>query len=473
MEHFLCLRKQGLYSSMEAGLNPLTKENNHIKDTCMTLLHPWIKNIYRLFKPAAAVALVLMVNIARAGGLPTADPASVGLSMDGLAKLGAAMQAEVDAGRKAGIVVLVARQGNVAYLKAFGMANRETGKPMQSDSLVRLYSMTKPITSVALLTLFEQGKFKLSDPLDKYIPEMKHLWVYASENAYGSLVGEKPNRMPTILDVFRHTAGFSYGLGDSPVDLMYRQNGISYEKAASLKDMVAEKLPRMPLLYQPGTRWVYSFSHDVQAYLVEYFSGMPFDEYLQKTIFGPLGMTDTFFGIPDKYVDRYTANYGPDGKGGLKQIEDSDGGRQDDDANSYRRYNHIPFGGSGLSSTAMDYAKFGQMLINGGELNGVRILKKETVEQMTTNQLPEAIGYLGPPGPGGTGYGLGVSVLVDVAASGNLGSKGQFGWAGAATTFVIMDPKEEMVAIFLTQYMPHDFSISGKWQRLVYESLKK
>lgn len=431
------------------------------------------KNSNRWFTPIVAAALLLLVHTALAADLPAARPASVGLSAAGLARLGAAMQAEVAAGRKAGIVVLIARHGKVAYLKAFGMANRETGQRMRTDSLVRLYSMTKPITSVALLTLYEQGKFKLSDPLDKYIPAMKHLWVYAGENAYGTLVGAKPKRMPTILDVFRHTAGFSYGNSDSAVDFMYQENGISYAKAASLKDMVVDKLPRMPLLYQPGTRWVYSVSHDVQAYLVEHFSGMPFAEYLQKTIFDPLGMRDTFFGVPAKYVSRYSANYGPDGHGGIKQIENSDGRRPAGESGSYRRYTHIPFGGTGLSSTAMDYARFAQMLVNGGELNGVRILQKKTVQEMTSNQLPASIGFLDPPSPGGTGYGLGVSVLVDVAASGNLGSKGQFGWAGAASTYVIMDPKQDMVSIFLTQYMPTDFNLISKWQRLVYQSLQR
>lgn len=439
----------------------------------MTSIYRYKNNSNRWFKLFVTVVLLLLANAASAGELPSARPANVGLSNAGLAKLGAAMQAEVTAGRKAGIVVLIARHGKVAYLKAFGMANRETGQAMRTDSLVRLYSMTKPITSVALLTLYEKGKFKLSDPLDRYIPEMKHLWVYAGENAYGTLVGARPDHIPTILDVFRHTAGFSYGKSNSPVDFMYQQNGISYEKAASLKDMVVDKLPRMPLLYQPGTRWVYSVSHDVQAYLVEYFSGMPFAKYLQKTIFDPLGMRDTFFGVPDKYVSRYTANYGPDGHGGIKQIENSDGRRPAGVSGSYRRYTHIPFGGSGLSSTAMDYAKFAQMLVNGGELNGVRILSKKTVRLMTSNQLPGSIGYLGPPSPGGTGYGLGVSVLVDVAASGNLGSRGQFGWAGAASTYVIMDPKQDMVSIFLTQYMPGDMNLISKWQRLVYQSLAR
>ena len=417
------------------------------------------------------MAMLLMGNAVRAGDLPAANPASVGLSTTGLAKLGAAMQSEVDAGRKAGIIVLIARHGKVAYRKAFGMANRETGKPMRTDSLVRMYSMTKPITSVALLTLYEQGKFKLSDPLDQYIPAMKHLWVYAGENAYGTLVGGEPKRKPTILDVFRHTAGFSYGNGDTPVDLMYQQNGISYDKANSLKDLVVDKLPKMPLLYQPGTKWVYSFSHDVQAYLVEYFSGMPFDKYLQKTIFGPLGMTDTFFGVPDKVVDRCTANYGPDGNGGIKQIENSDGRRPAGETGSYRRFTRIPFGGSSLSATAMDYARFAQMLVNGGELNGVRVLKKETVKQMTTNQLPDAVRYL--PDSDGIGYGLGVSVMVDVAATGGVGSRGEFGWAGAASTFVIMDPKHDMVAVLLAQYEPIDFDLYRNWRRLVFQSLEK
>lgn len=439
----------------------------------MTLLHLQFNKYSRLFVTIVTIALMLTINFVQARGLPTASPASVGLSAGRLAKLGDAMQAEVDAGRKAGIVVLIARHGKVAYLKAFGMANRETGKPMRTDSQVRLYSMTMPITSVALLTLYEKGKFRLSDPLSRYVPEMKHLWVYAGENAYGTLVGAKPKRMPTILDVFRHTAGFSYGNSNSAVGLMYRQNGISYEKAVSLKEMVADKLPKMPLLYQPGTKWAISVSPDVQAYLVEYLSGMPFDEYLQKTIFKPLGMTDTFFGVPEKYVDRYTANYGPDGNGGIKQIENSDGQRPAGESGSYRRYTHIPFGGTGLSSNAMDYARFAQMLVNGGELNGVRILKKTTVRQMTSNQLPASVGDLGPPSPGGTGFGLGVSVLEDVAASGSPGSKGQFGWAGTASTFVIMDPRKDMVAILLTQYMPADSNIRRKWQSLVYESLSK
>jgi len=420
-----------------------------------------------------ALAFVLMASITavQARDLPGSSPEQVGLAPARLTALDAAMQAEVDAKRKAGIVVLIARHGKVAHHRAYGMANIEAGKPMQPDSLFRLYSMTKPVTSVALLTLYEQGKFQLSDSLEQYIPALQDLQVYTGENAYGNMEAEIPKRKPTIEDAFRHTAGFTYGLGQSSVDFMYQQNGISYDTALSLREMVTEKLPMMPLLYHPGEQWVYSVSHDVQAYLVEYFSGMSYAEYVQKTILNPLGMSATFFGVPDKIVDRYTANYGPDGQGGLKQIEGQDGKRPAGETGSYQRYTTIPFGGSGLSATAMDYAKFAQMLVNGGELNGVRILKPETVKLMTTNHLPAGIGYLQPPSAGGNGYGFGVSVLVDVAASGNLGSVGQFGWAGAASTFVIMDPKQDMVAILLTQYMPSDVNIRDLWQRLVYEAI--
>jgi len=414
----------------------------------------------------------LICTDVQAGDLPVAKPGGVGLSAERLARLDAAMQAEVDAGRKAGMVVLITRHGQVAHLKSYGMADIESGLPMRQDSLFRLYSMTKPITSVALLTLYEQGKFRLTDLLEQYLPAFKEVQVYTGETAYGGMVTELPKRKPTIEDVFRHTAGFTYGHGDTPVDLLYKENGIDYDLAISLKDLVADKLPKVPLLYHPGERWVYSISHDVQAYLVEYFSGMPYAEYLQKTILDPLGMTDTCFGVPDRIVDHYTANYGPGDNGGLKRLEGRDGRRPAGETGAYTRFTSIPFGGTGLSSSAMDYARFAQMLVNGGELNGVRILKRETVALMTSNHLPSGIGYLGPPSAPGNGYGLGVSVLQDVAASGTPGSVGQFGWAGAASTYVIMDPRQDLVAILLTQYMPSDSRLRDLWQTLVYQAIQ-
>jgi CubicO group peptidase (beta-lactamase class C family) len=433
------------------------------------LLPFWSSRIASLLAFVATAAPLLPPHAA-AGPLPRAAPAEVGLSPERLATLDAAMQQRVDGDDKAGIVVLVAKDGKVVHHKAFGLADIETREPMRTDSIVRLHTMTKPITSVALLTLYEQGKFQLSDPLDKYIPAMANLRVFTGVDAAGNLTTEPPRRKPTIHDVFRHTGGFSYGTGASPVDRVYQRLGIDNARAASLREMVTEKLPQAPLAYQPGDQWVYSVSHDIQAYLVEYFSGMPFDEYLEGAVFGPLEMKDTFFGLSHERA-ALTSVYGPDGNGALKRIEDRQGRRAAGDTDSYARFANVPFGGTGLSSTAMDYARFGQMLVNGGALDGVRILGRKTVELMASNHLPPAIGQLSGRNAG-SGYGLGVIVVVDPPLSGNLGSAGQFGWAGAATTWVIMDPKERMVSVLLAQHLPIDFSFAYTWQTLVYQTLE-
>jgi CubicO group peptidase (beta-lactamase class C family) len=431
----------------------------------------------------ACVAAMLLTVAATAAELPTARPADVGLSAERLARLDAAMQAEVDAGRKAGIVTLIARHGRIAHLEAYGMAERETNMPMRTDSLFRLYSMTKPVTSVALLMLYEEGKFQLGDPLDKYIPAFKDVQVLAGMDGDRMRL-EAPRRKPTIHDVFRHTAGFSYGFGTTPVDRAYAQNGVDFVTAASLKQLVAVNLPKAPLLYQPGDQWVYSVAHDVQAYLVEYFSGMPFDEFVRERVFEPLGMSDATFGVPRAYVGRYTANYAPNDPAnpasGLVRVETREGvppaGAAANPAigAGYGRYTDIPFGGLSMSSTAMDYARFGQMLINGGELDGRRLLGTKTVELMTSNNLPPSIPAISiAPGldGGGQGYGLGVSVLLDPAQAGNLGSKGTFGWAGAASTWAILDPEEDLVLILMAQYMIADFELASRFQTLAYQAI--
>ena len=427
---------------------------------------------------AAVSALLVVVTSAQGAALVSARPESVGLSTERLARLEAAMQAEVDEGRKVGIVTLVARRGYVAHLKAYGMAERESNTRMATDSLFRLYSMTKPVTSVALLMLYEEGKFQLSDPLDKYIPAMKDLQVIAGTDADGKLLLEAPKRKPTIHDVFRHTAGFGYGFGQSAADSLYQQNGIDFGRLKSLKELVEDKLPKVPLLYHPGEQWVYSVAHDVQAYLVEHFSGMPFDRFCRERIFAPLGMEETVFGVPKEYVSRYTANYQPAQSGGsLTLVETREGmppAGAPPTAVGYARYTNIPFGGLSMSSTAMDYALFAQMLVNGGELNGVRLLSPKTVELMTSNNLPPSIPGIGfAPGAGNpaTGYGLGVSVLLDPPRAGNLGSKGQFGWAGAASTWVIMDPEEDMVLILMAQQLPPDAEFAGRFQTLAYQAI--
>ncbi len=435
---------------------------------------------------AMFVLAVALAGVAGGAELPTARPAEVGLSAERLARLDAAMQAEVDAGRKAGIVTLIARRGRVAHLKAFGMADREANVPMRDDSLFRLYSMTKPITSVALLMLYEEGKFQLSDPLEKYIPAFKGVQVFAGMDGQRMRV-EPARRPPTIHDVFRHTAGFSYGFNpQDPIDGAYAQAGVSFDTSPSLKQLVSVDLPKVPLLYQPGERWVYSVAHDVQAYLVEYFSGMSFDEFCRTRIFAPLGMTDATFGVPKSVVSRYTANYGPREQGnpasGLVQVETREGmpppsaTRAGGVTSGYARYTEIPFGGLSISSTAMDYALFGQMLINGGELNGKRLLGTKTVELMTSNNLPPnipgiSVGAPGVGGVGATGYGLGVSVTLDPPRTGNLGSKGTFGWAGAASTWAILDPEEELVLILMSQYMVADSDFAGRFQTLAYQAI--
>ena len=411
---------------------------------------------------AASLLLGLFAINLAAEEVKVVSPESVGLSSARLERLSKAMQEDIDQKKTGGIVVLIARHGSIAYHKAFGYADIESGKKMQTDSLFRLYSMTKPVTSTALLTLYEEGKFQLNDPLEKYIPAFKGVKVYVKTDEKGSMIFEEPKRKITIQDVFRHTAGFGYGgADDSPVNKAYREAGIDFAKMDSLKELV-DKLATVPLLYHPGERWVYSVAHDVQAYLVELFSGMRFDKYVQSKILQPLGMKDAVFGIPKEYVNRYTTNYGPKKEGGIQPIDKPE-------SSNYARYYDHPFGGLSLSSTTTDYFLFAQMLLNRGKLNNVRVLGRKTVELMTSNNLPPQIPDIGILA--GVGYGLGVSSLISPALASNLGSQGNFGWGGAATTQVIIDPKEDLIALYFTQFMPSDFSVIGRFQTLVYQAI--
>jgi CubicO group peptidase (beta-lactamase class C family) len=380
------------------------------------------------------------------------------------------MQAEVDAGRKAGIVVLVARHGKIAYERAFGHADLASGTPMRTDSHFRVYSMTKPVISVALLTLYEEGMFQLTDPLAKYIPAMKNVSVYAGPDENGGMVLESPKRPITIQDVFRHTAGFASANPEqdssNPVERAYMDIGADIRSFASVRALAEEMLPRLPLLYHPGDRWEYSVAHDVQAYLIELFSGMPVDQFLRERIFEPLQMHDSFYGEPTDRGPRWTTVYGSDGDGGLEVLEAPLG-------IPYGRFAATPRGGAGLTMSPMDYARFSQMLLNDGELGGVRILGRKTVELMTTNHLDEGMvlrhrdAVIFP----GFGYGLGVGVCVSPIDAGNLASVGQYGWGGAATTWVIIDPREDLVAILCCQFVPTDIELVNMFQTLVYQSI--
>lgn len=406
--------------------------------------------------------MISVVPTVFAADIRSVKPEKVGISSERLTRLDRYLQDQIDSEKTGGIIVLIARHGKIAYHKAFGFADIESGEKLTTDHLFRLYSMTKPITSVALLTLYEQGKFQLTDPLELFIPAFKDVKVCTGTDDAGNMILKNPKRKITIQDVFRHTAGFSYGFGEGPVPKAYQEAGINFSELESLSELV-EKLAKMPLLYHPGEEWVYSVAHDVQAYLVEYFSGMPFDKYCSENIFKLLDMKDMVFGIPPDYVPRYTTNYGPAKEGkGLEPIDKPE-------SSNYARYTKHPFGGLSLSSTTMDYLKFSQMLLNGGELNGVRILGKKTVELMRANHLPKNIDGISLGS--GTGYGLGVSSLFSPAESGNLSSVGNFGWGGAATTHVIMDPEEDMVCLFFTQYMPGAMDMIGKFQTLAYQAV--
>src|SRR5579862_8806942 len=277
---------------------------------------------------ASLASSLLLLAAAPAPAAPPATPATSGFSAQRLERIDHFMQQQVNEKHKAGVVVLLWRHGHVAFQKAYGVADLASGAPLRTDAIFRLFSMTKPITSVALLTLFEQGKFQLTDPLEMYVPAFKNVKVFAGLDADGHMILKDPTRKITIQDVMRHTAGFTYGyFGDTPVDRAYRAAGLDYLKLDSVKELT-EKLAGMPLLYHPGERWEYSFAHDVQAYLVEYFSGMPFDAYCQKTIFGPLGMKDTAFGIAAARAGRYPTNYAPQPDGTLKPLYGSDDGYQ-------------------------------------------------------------------------------------------------------------------------------------------------
>jgi CubicO group peptidase (beta-lactamase class C family) len=400
--------------------------------------------------------------------LNTVKPENVGLSSERLARLDGVMQQYVDENKLAGVITLVARHGKIAHLSTIGKMDIENNKAMSEDTLFRLYSMTKLITSVALLTLYEEGLFQLTDTVESYIPAFKDLKVFDRIDDSGNMVFVDQKRKMSILDLFRHTSGLGYGGGDTAVDKAYKEAGIS--GLLTLKELVA-KLGTVPLLYQPGERWVYSYAHDVQAYLVERFSGMPYEKFIQERIFKPLGMSDTSFGLPEEKLDRLSRLYAHvdhkneqiafDLKQGLAPLKS----REDE----YLKRAGYPAGGTGLVSTAGDYFRFSQMLLNGGKYNGKQILSPKTVELMATNHIPERLWASQPFGGGG--YGLGVSVLPDLATAANLGSVGQFGWGGAATTYVIIDPVEDMVSILMIQYWPLYAPIYGQFQTLVYQSI--
>ena len=391
--------------------------------------------------------------------LPQGQTAALGFSPERLAVLDQAIEDEIRDKRLAGVVVAVSRHGQLAHYKAYGYANRETGERMTTDNLFRLYSMTKGIASVALLSLYEKGLFQLNDPLEDYIPQFRDLKVFTGYDANGNMMLEDMKRKPTIMDAFRHTLGLASGVGNSQMDQIYREHGLGMGQLYSLSEEM-QKLGEVPLAYQPGERWVYGLGHDVQAYLVEYFAGMSYAQYLQQTIFEPLGMHNTMFGVPDSLRQRFARVYEANDDGGIQPAEGPD---------SYARFTDHHFATLSLSGSTGDYLRFSQMLLNKGELDGVRILGRKTVELMSQNLLPPEVGVRNSSGS--EGWGLGVSVVVDVGKLGRLGSVGSFGWTGAAATYYTIDPEEDMVIVIMAQQRPTLFDVRGKIETLVYQAL--
>jgi CubicO group peptidase (beta-lactamase class C family) len=394
----------------------------------------------------------------------TVTPEEVGLSSARLERLRTVMQGYVDQGKLAGLVTLVARRGEVAHFDCFGMMDIEAGKPMRPDTIFRIYSMTKPITCVAFMMLFEEGRFLLNDPVSKFIPEFADLMVFVGTTETGVVVTDM-DREITIRDLLTHTAGLGYGFVDeTPVEKMYQaEEFFTLVLQPSLPEMI-QRLVRLPLAHQPGTCWRYSMAHDVIGHLVSVIADRPFDVFLEERVFGPLGMEDTGFFVPGDKLDRLAALYQPGETGGITLL--------DAPATSpFLNPDNTPSGGGGLVSTTSDYLRFGQMLLNEGEADGTRLLSRKTIELMTMNHLSDELLSAGSgPGPG-MGYGLGFGVLVDVAQSGGLGSEGLFGWSGAAATRFWADPREELIGLLMPQLFFGDEPIGDLFQNLAYQAI--
>ena len=420
--------------------------------------------------PVTAQTLSLATT---SGAVATAKPAEAGLSSERLERITSAIQRSIDAGRIAGGVALVARHGKVVYLKAVGMADRDAKKPMRTDNIFRICSMTKPITSVAVMMLYEEGRFTLNQPVSDFIPEFKKMKVldppYPQDKTSppGALVDAK--RPITIRHLLTHTSGLTYQwsprLGKSYRDADIGSGILQHE--GTIGDAV-KRLAAQPLLFQPGDVWEYSLSDDVLGYLVEVVSGMPLDKFLQERIFGPLGMKDTCFFLPDEKVPRLATAYTYYPEKGLQPIHDKESVKEGEFSFSadypYRGQRTYFSGGGGLSSTAEDYYRFCQMMLNGGQLNGTRLLSRKSVELVSQNQVQGKLDEMG--------YGLGFGVTSEPRFLTELGSVGSYYWGGFYYTAFVIDPKENLIAIFMGQLHPTgDLNLDDKVIRLAYQAI--
>ena len=393
-----------------------------------------------------------------------ANPDALGFSAERLLRINSLMNRYVESGKLAGIDTCVVRHGQIAHRETFGYQNIETNTPMSKDSIFRIYSMTKPITSVALMMLYEEARFNLTDQVSQYIPAFQDIKVWSADGAQ-----EDPLRPITVQDLLRHTAGLSYGgyaESQSPVDKLYDEADLFNPKITNTE--LTERITSLPLMFHPGKKWHYSIATDIVGYLVEVLSDKPLGDFIQEKIFGPLGMVDTAFEIDPSKLSRFCTLYG--------KTSDTEFGVLDlPESSEFLPPVAMHSGGSGLISTTDDYLRFAQCILNNGELNGVRLLGPRTVALMTCNHLPTAlipIAFEGSEPMLGMGFGLGFGVMLDAAQSGVMGSVGDLSWGGYAETFFWIDHLEDMIAILMSQYLPSQtYPIRKEFRTTVYQAL--
>ncbi|HEY7304428.1 MAG TPA: serine hydrolase domain-containing protein [Bryobacteraceae bacterium] len=405
--------------------------------------------------------------IASAQELPVAKPESVGLSSERLERIGAAVQREIDKKRIAGAVTLVGRRGRIAWFKAQGMMDRESGKPMRSDAIFRICSMTKPITSLAVMMLYEEGAFLLDDPISKYIPEFKNPKVFVKP------ASGKPYTIPaakeiTIRNLLTHTSGLTYNWNQD-LGPMYKEANIAHGLLpydGTIQDNV-RRIATVPLLFNPGERWEYSVGIDVLGYLVEVISGKTLDEFLRTRIFEPLGMKDTYFYVPESKLDRLAAAYTWYPEKGLTRFPDApitEGTFSYSADYPYRGPKKLYSGGGGLCSTTADYARFCQMMLAGGRVGKIQLISRKSIELMTHDQLGKI--------SADQAFGLGFGVQGMKSPLAELGSAGEYGWGGFFYTEFVIDPKEDMFTIFMAQLHPTgDLTLDQMVHVLAYQAI--
>jgi CubicO group peptidase (beta-lactamase class C family) len=402
--------------------------------------------------------------------LALAKPEDVGLSSSRIGRVETWMQQQVSGGRLAGIEVIINRRGRTAFHRCHGKRDLARNAEATPDTIYRIYSMTKPLTAVAVMMLYEEGRFQLDDPISRHLPQFAGQRVF-SGGGYGAVATEPAVRDITFRDLLTHTSGLTYGfMQATPVDAIYRAQKLELPGADEpLADVVA-RLGKVPLIAQPGAEWNYSISTDVLGYLVAVMSGQPFDDFVRERILGPLEMADTDFFVHSQKVNRFAANYerGPDGR--PKLIEDPE-------KSWFLNPPKAPSGGGGLVGTARDYMRFAQMLLSRGVHGSKRLLGRKTVELMTMNHLDGDMAAMGQPrfaesNYHGIGFGLGFSVMLHPARAQIVGSPGEYGWGGMASTAFFVDPKEDMALVMMTQLTPSStYPIRRELRVLTYQSI--